>query len=565
MKKRPTLYRYTLLIFILLSVVMFAANVFFYQYNVKQIQKHRSEQVETAADYLKNWVEMHFVQMHLYTRELFQCPDLRFMQNPELFPAWEFYDGVKNLQSRMNFPATSDELDKNTYLIIKNKNILLTGSEMMPLYESGIYEGISELGTIRRLRLYPVDGKLYLIDFPQIYQQTIAVDDASVLLCVEIDQNVLIQYAKLFLGEDLVSLELLLPDGGAVLRYADQVNGDVPTLKILKDLQGTSHRLKLVLASPEYDRSLNMASHIILSCFLIMLVAVCLFAKQAERTIHRPIQNMVRAFENVSVGDYDVQLSGEKTKEFQYLNHAITDTVNRLKKSIETEYEQRLELQQAEFAQYQLQINPHFLYNGFYNIQRMCSNGQQDKAALLSKRLASYYRYVTRKGISFVPLAEEIRHMGSYIEIQSIRFQDRIKVALNYHFDSDTNLQVPTLIFQPMVENVYEHAFDTQETNGRIEVNMYFEDHVFYCTVEDSGEGMPDSLVEKMNRQMRGEETTPEYSGILNVNKRLRLYYGEDSGLYYEKSQALHGVKIVMRIDPSGRKEEDDVSDAFGR
>ena len=195
MKKSPTLYRYTLLIFILLSVVMFAANVFFYQYNVKQIQKHRSEQVETAADYLKNWVEMHFVQMHLYTRELFQCPDLRFLQNPELFPAWEFYDGVKNLQSRMNFPATSDELDKNTYLIIKNKNILLTGSEMMPLYESGIYEGISELGTIRRLRLYPVDGKLYLIDFPQIYQQTIAVDDASVLLCVEIDQNVLIQYA----------------------------------------------------------------------------------------------------------------------------------------------------------------------------------------------------------------------------------------------------------------------------------------------------------------------------------------------------------------------------------
>lgn len=284
MKKRPTLYRYTLLIFILLSVVMFAANVFFYQYNVKQIQKHRSEQVETAADYLKNWVEMHFVQMHLYTRELFQCPDLRFLQNPELFPAWEFYDGVKNLQSRMNFPATSDELDKNTYLIIKNKNILLTGSEMMPLYESGIYEGISELGTIRRLRLYPVDGKLYLIDFPQIYQQTIAVDDASVLLCVEIDQNVLIQYAKLFLGEDLVSLELLLPDGSAVLRYADQVNGDVPTLEILKDLQGTSHRLKLVLASPEYDRSLNMASHIILSCFLIMLEAVCLFAKQAERT-----------------------------------------------------------------------------------------------------------------------------------------------------------------------------------------------------------------------------------------------------------------------------------------
>ena len=214
-------------------------------------------------------------------------------------------------------------------------------------------------------------------------------------------------------------------------------------------------------------------------------------------------------------------------------------------------YEQQLENDRSRYKQLQSQINPHFLYNSLFIIYRLAKMEDCDTIAYFSQKLGEYFRYVTRSGRDEVPLSEELVHVRSYVEIQTIRFANRIQVhfeALPAHLQS---LPVPRLILQPIVENCYEHGFEDQPEGGEIDIRFHEDAQGLCILVENTGSTIEAGKIEQICADIHTDSIRVESTGVVNVGRRLRLRYGERGRLRMEPRKG-GGVRVSLYIPYAG-------------
>lgn len=276
-------------------------------------------------------------------------------------------------------------------------------------------------------------------------------------------------------------------------------------------------------------------------------IVILAFAFSVNRMIHRPLGKLIRAFNMMEPDHVRVPSRWKEETEFDYLYRGFDNMVERLNRSIRENYEHQLALQNSELKQLQSQINPHFLYNGFYNIYRLCKIGDYGLVATLTQKLASYYQAITRSGKDEVPLDKEYRHAMDYCDIQAIRFSNRISVDVSEVPEPCKSLMVPRLIIQPLIENAFEHAFENAARPGRIRLSMTCEDRRFTLCVEDDGTGLSDEALSALKSKLSQPVIEAEKTGLINVCRRLRLKYGEDSGVFVSRSE-LGGLKAELVI-----------------
>ncbi|GMX66610.1 two-component system sensor histidine kinase YesM [Paenibacillus elgii] len=289
----------------------------------------------------------------------------------------------------------------------------------------------------------------------------------------------------------------------------------------------------------EITRPLRQYSFWFYALFVIAIVVLLLYSYSLNFMIHRPLSKLTKAFQMMETDNLNLIIESKTRDEFHYLFHSFNRMAFRLKRSIEENYEHKIAIQQSELKQLQSQINPHFLYNSFFNIYMMCKVGDSDGAAELSQKLGSYYQYITRNGSDEVPLYKEYQHALDYCEIQCIRFSNRIRYEHEEIPDYAKTVTVPRLIIQPIVENVFEHAFEDGMMNGILSMTADYQEGVVRIKVEDNGRLLTDETLQSLQEQLRNESGQQEKTGLMNVNNRLQLKYGAGSGLFVSRSQ--HG------------------------
>jgi hypothetical protein len=131
--------------------------------------------------------------------------------------------------------------------------------------------------------------------------------------------------------------------------------------------------------------------------------------------------------------------------EFSYLFRQFNDMVGEVKVLIHEVYEKNFRLRLSELRQLQSQINPHFLYNSFYSVYRMAKIQDYDKIMEFTKYLGDFFRFITRSDSDEVLLKEEWMHMRNYIEIQKVRFSNRIEVDFGALPEAAGKTPVPRL------------------------------------------------------------------------------------------------------------------------
>ncbi|MFB9327969.1 sensor histidine kinase [Paenibacillus aurantiacus] len=303
----------------------------------------------------------------------------------------------------------------------------------------------------------------------------------------------------------------------------------------------------------EITRQLSQFNSLFYFLFGIAFVVLALYAFSVNLMIHRPLSRLVKAFHKIETDNLNLVIESKRNDEFHYLYTSFNRMAHRLKRSIEENYEQKIALQQSELKQLQSQINPHFLYNSFFNIYMMCKVGDSDTAANLSQKLGNYYQYITRSGADEVLLHKEFQHALDYCEIQCIRFSNRI----SYEYDDIPHrfhtVLVPRLIIQPIVENVFEYAFEDGMMNGMIYIGASCTDETIRLTVEDNGESLTDDQIEQLQKKLATSAVQKEKTGLINVSNRLELIYGEGSGLFVSRSK--HGglkVELIIHVEQRG-------------
>lgn len=200
------------------------------------------------------------------------------------------------------------------------------------------------------------------------------------------------------------------------------------------------------------------------------------------------------------------------------------------------EQELLIRQQEMEFKMLASQINPHFLYNTLETIRMRAFSAGDKEVAKAIKLLGKSMRYVLENiGTSFTTLAEELHHVDEYIEIQQLRFGERIGYQRQIEEGLDPeDYHILPLLLQPMVENAIVHGLDEIEEGGLVKVSIYRRtpdeagEEFLIIDVEDNGCGMTEEALGRLRRDIEIRDMSRSKSiGLYNINQRMKLHYGE--------------------------------------
>ncbi|QLC23133.1 histidine kinase [Parasphingopyxis sp. CP4] len=181
----------------------------------------------------------------------------------------------------------------------------------------------------------------------------------------------------------------------------------------------------------------------------------------------------------------------------------------------------RLETQSsnAHLAMLRYQLNPHFLFNTLNSISTLVLLKQTERANAMLSRLSSFLRYtLANEPTARVPLAQEVETLKLYLEIERMRFEDRLRPS----FDIDprvTRARLPSLLLQPLVENAIKYAVTPQEEGAEIKISAQQVGNRVQITVSDTGPGLQEGAV------TRHSSTGV---GLANIRDRLVQAFGEE-------------------------------------
>ena len=191
---------------------------------------------------------------------------------------------------------------------------------------------------------------------------------------------------------------------------------------------------------------------------------------------------------------------------------------------------------EMELAALQNQIDPHFLYNTLDGIRSQALREGQTEIAEMTGKLSRLFRYSVRNRGDLVTLEEELSSVEDYFSIQKYRFEERFR--LSCEADPETlRYYLPKMTFQPIVENAIYHGLEPSKGSGTLVIRAERLEKGLRVIVRDDGVGMDEETLERLRDRLNG--APPEagsggrHSGIAlyNVNRRLRLLFGDSSGL----------------------------------
>lgn len=198
--------------------------------------------------------------------------------------------------------------------------------------------------------------------------------------------------------------------------------------------------------------------------------------------------------------------------------------------------------QQAELRALQSQIDPHFLFNALSTISALCTTDPQ-KAKETILTLASYFRQALSINEPFVSLEQELSNVRNYLSLTEARFQDAIHVTWDLP-DVLPVLYLPPLILQPIVENAVRHG-GTAVDDRHVHISIRQENGRAEVRVSDQGHGFPEEILERLR-----DPRDPGYTGLFNVQKRLRSVYGNQCGFSVDSSERGSTVAISIPLSP---------------
>lgn len=279
----------------------------------------------------------------------------------------------------------------------------------------------------------------------------------------------------------------------------------------------------------------------------LSIVIMLVYSFSTYRFVKYPIKIILKSFKRLEEGDLSVKISLKAANEFNYLFEGFNKMMLRLNELIDRVYKQEIYAKKSELKQLQSQINPHFLYNSFFLLHRMIKERDIENAQELASHLGKYFRFITRNAPDEVTMINEIDHARSYVQIQEMRFNDRLSIEFGELPEEYRNFMVPRMILQPILENSIEHGLKSKLEDGRIRITFTDNGSGIIIVIEDNGEDLSDSDIDAIQQKLGHMDDSAETTGILNVHRRIELRYNKGSGISVSRS-ILGGLMVTMKI-----------------
>lgn len=287
------------------------------------------------------------------------------------------------------------------------------------------------------------------------------------------------------------------------------------------------------------ESNLYSADNIYITYMLLITVVMVLCAGIAvSRLISKQVTQPLRrlsshisqlAEEKVLTEDASIEEGKDEIakigKEFNRLVRHINSLIKNQKKM----YEQR---QRLEMNALQAQINPHFLYNTLDSVRWMAVIQKANNIADTVMSLENLLRNMAKGGGDQITLKEELSLVQDYINLQQVRYMEIFDYICSVP-EEYLDCLIVKMTLQPIIENAIFHGIEPTGTYGVIRVNAWEKENDLYISVEDNGVGMDQGELSEILK-MKKNKNAMSGIGVVNVDERLKMTYGQNYGLIYE-------------------------------
>ncbi|WP_188048391.1 sensor histidine kinase [Bacillus sp. CH30_1T] len=299
---------------------------------------------------------------------------------------------------------------------------------------------------------------------------------------------------------------------------------------IQSSIEPTSQLMITAVISEKEMAQLLTYKLTILSIIVLLTVLSIALPYIALRGYSKRVDEILNKMKEVQEGNLSARIiTANVDDDLTDISHTINKTLDDLNDYIDRVYLSKLKQREAELANLQAQINPHFLYNTLEAIRmKSLAEGGRTSAKMIVQ-LAQLFRY-SLKTVDLVTVENEINHAQQYIELFKIRFQNQ----LIDNFDVEEKIRdyyMPSFILQPLIENFLLHGFRRDSETNQLTVTIYEQNDRLILEIEDNGSGIEYKKLEDIKSRLKQEEGTSDSIGLGNVHRRIQLKYGSDYGV----------------------------------
>lgn len=287
----------------------------------------------------------------------------------------------------------------------------------------------------------------------------------------------------------------------------------------------------------------------------ILILAVFAISSILSREITKPLRRLSESMSRVEKGEFDrANVDVTMENEIGSLGKSYNLMTERIHTLMEENVYEQKQKRKSELKALQAQINPHFLYNTLDSIIWMSEAGQSDEVVEMTSALAKLLRQSISNDHEQVELGQEMEYVKNYLTIQKMRYQDKLEYTVEVD-PKVRHVMIVKLVLQPIVENAIYHGIKYKGSKGTLRIRAFAESEDVCIVIEDNGIGMDEAAL-----NIIFDETQKIHKqngvGVPNVQKRLKLYYGDKYGITYESKVGI-GTRATIRIPQQGDRENE--------
>lgn len=275
------------------------------------------------------------------------------------------------------------------------------------------------------------------------------------------------------------------------------------------------------------EKNRRIAETIIIAGLLIAVVATLLIVLTLERLL-RPLADLLIGLQRLRSGKFETRVKVRTKDELAYIGDSFNAMAEHVEGLIKKVYMTQLSEREAELKALQAQLNPHFLHNFFNEMYwKLHLQGEKDTAKLIAA-VSEMLKHSLMPVRIPTTVKEELRQIRNYVTIQAELFETDLEFVVEAE-ESVMHCGMMRSLLQPLVENVFMHAFRNQLTPKTLRVRIAEEKGFLRIDIADNGCGMERELIDKLLRhgESNAREGRRESIGIRNVARRIELLHGE--------------------------------------
>lgn len=465
--------------------------------------------------------------------------------------------------------------DNNNYMFSNDKNLSLSPSANIRNIPSTKKSFYSWTGVINISRYFSIrrDEDSQIVSYITNAFGTYTGTSLSVL---NLSVSQLSKYLESFKAEKNDQLLLDCLDGSYVKtnNFDDKLLTDSKFLKVLHEIYKTgghadyksyiitsstieANGWRVVLLNDKRQLYGNVESFITTSFILlvILFITVILLSFIIASKIVKPLEKLTSIMSNTDKDHFDIRFDVKYNDEVGVLASAFNKMMDKIQLLNDDIVKRETYKRITEIKLLQMQIKPHFLYNSMETC-RFLVEMNSPKAKEMIQSISLFYK-LSLNGVSDkTTIKDELEQIEYYLKIQKIRYSSVLEYTI-FNEPQVADMEIPKFTLQPIVENAIYHGIKQKEGKGNITISILVDTNII-ITITDDGIGMEENQLMQLRNKLRYNK--PENSGgigLINVNQRIKLRYGDQFGLSF-KSEINKFTQVTILIPKI--KYEDDVN-----